>query len=150
MPWIAIVVGLATGIAVWTVLDQIQTRQVDKIFGQELQVQLDLRARESLIRFDRYLSSYAATTRLLANYRKLSEYLEPLFWSDDEAIEPVVYKDFRPQWLPDFFERDALTPPSHVLLTDAYGRVREVFQAGSQAVPTEIADQAPTQWLDRS
>ena len=149
MPWIAIVVGLATGIAVWTVLDQIQTRQVDKIFGQELQVQLDLRARESLIRFDRYLSSYAATTRLLANYRKLSEYLEPLFWSDDEAIEPVVYKDFRPQWLPDFFERDALTPPSHVLLTDAYGRVREVFQAGSQAVPTEIADQAPTQWLDR-
>ncbi|BCU07675.1 ATP-binding protein [Allochromatium tepidum] len=149
MPWIAIVVGLATGIAVWTVLDQIQSRQVDKIFDQELQVQLDLRARESLIRFDRYIAGYAATTRLLANYRTLSEYLEPLFWSDDEGVEPVVYKDFRPQWLPDFFERDALAPPSHVLLTDLHGRVREVFQAGSQAVPSEIAAQVPTQWLDR-
>lgn len=149
MPWIAIVVGLATGTAIWTVLDQIQTRQVDKIFAQELQIQLDLRARESLIRFDRYLAGYAATTRLLANYRKLSEYLEPLFWSDDEGGEPVVYKDFRPQWLPDFFERDALAPPSHVLLTDPNGRVREIFQAGADPVPPELAAQAPTQWLDR-
>ncbi|QGU34001.1 PAS domain S-box protein [Thermochromatium tepidum ATCC 43061] len=149
MPWIAIVVGLATGIVVWTLLDQIQSRQVDKIFDQELQVQLDLRARESLIRFDRYLAGYAATTRLLANYHRLSEYLDPLFWSDDEAIDPVVYKDFRPPWLPDFFERDALMSPSHVLLTDAQGRVRERFQAGADPLPSKLTDQVPLQWLDR-
>lgn len=149
MPWIAIIVGLATGSFIWILLDQIQTRQIDKIFGQELQIQLELRARESLIRFERYLASYAATTRLLANYRTLSEYLEPLFWSDTASDPPVIYKDFRPQWLPDFFTRDALTPPSQVLLTDAQGRVREVFQAGSAPLPTAIAQQVPAQWLDR-
>ncbi|NCC27888.1 MAG: hypothetical protein EOM22_07005, partial [Gammaproteobacteria bacterium] len=55
MPVIAILVGLAVGLAVWGLLDQVQSRQVDKIFEQELQAQLDQRARESLIRFDRYL-----------------------------------------------------------------------------------------------
>ncbi|MBK1716888.1 ATP-binding protein [Thiocystis violacea] len=147
MPWIAIVIGLVAGFAIWSLLDMIQSRQVDKIFSQELQVQLDLRARESLIRFDRYVSSYGATTRLLANYRRLSEYLEPLFWAEDEAAAPVVYKDFRPLWLPDFFERDALTPPSHVLLTDPRGQVREIFQAGAEPVPVEIATQVPTRFL---
>ncbi|MGQ9831318.1 MAG: PAS domain-containing sensor histidine kinase [Thermochromatium sp.] len=149
LPWIAILVGLATGIVVWTLLDQIQSRQVEKIFDQELKIQLDLRARESLIRFDRYLASYAATTRLLANNRRLSAYLEPLFWSADEGVDPVVYRDVRPPWLPDFFEHDAFTPPSHVLLTDPNGRVREIFQAGADPVPTEMATQVPTHFLDR-
>ncbi|NEV60444.1 PAS domain-containing sensor histidine kinase [Thiorhodococcus minor] len=148
MPWIAIVIGLVAGLVIWTTLDQVQSRQVDKIFGQELEVQLELRARESLIRFDRYLSSYAATTRLLANHRKLSEYLEPLFWSPEETVDPVIYKDFRPTWLPDFFERDALSPPSHVLLTDPSGQVREIFQPGPTQAPAEVASSVPTQFLD--
>ena len=148
MPWLAIVIGLAAGTAIWAVLDQVQSRQVEKIFGQELKVQLDLRARESLTRFDRYVSGYGATTRLLANHRKLSEYLEPLFWSTDEPVTPILYKDFRPSWLPDFFERDALAPPSQVLLTDLRGRVREVYQAGAEALPEEIAVELPTPLLD--
>ncbi len=148
MPWIAIAVGLAAGLGVWSILDRIQSRQVNKIFGQELQVQLDLRARESLIRFDRYLSSYGATTRLLANHRRLSEYLEPLFWSEEESLTPVVYKEFRPNWLPSFFERDALSPPSHVLLTDPQGRVREVFQAGEEPVPEGIGARVSSRFLD--
>ncbi|MGE5154871.1 MAG: hypothetical protein ACM3ST_12765, partial [Bdellovibrio bacteriovorus] len=81
MPVIAILVGFAAGLGVWGILDQVQSRQVGKIFGQELQAQLDLQARESLIRFDRYLATYSMTTRLLANHRRLAEYLEPLFWS---------------------------------------------------------------------
>ena len=149
MPWIAILVGLVAGFAVWSILDQVQSQQVDKIFGQELQVQLDLRARESLIRFDRYLSSYGATTRLLANHRQLSEYLEPQYWSSDETVAPVVYKDFRPAWLPDFFDRDALRAPSQVLLTDAKGRVREIFQAGRDPVPEEVAARVPERFLDK-
>ncbi|WP_157174359.1 ATP-binding protein [Thiocystis violascens] len=150
MPWIAILIGLAAGIAIWSTLDQIQSRQVDKIFDQELRVQLDLRARESLIRFDRHLSSYSAMTRLLANHRRLSEYLEPLFWSEDETVSPVVYKEFRPHWLPDFFEPDVLSPPSHVLLTDSQGRVREIFQAGEVPAPGGIATRVNARFLDPS
>jgi two-component system, LuxR family, sensor kinase FixL len=148
MPVIAILIGLAAGLAVWALLDQVQSRQVDKIFDQELQAQLDQRARESLIRFDRYLSSYGSTTRLLANHRRLSEYLEPLFWFEDDQAEPIIYKEFRPHWLPDFFEREALSAPSHVLLTDPQGRIREVFQAGSDPLPEEIAFRIPGRLLN--
>jgi PAS domain S-box-containing protein len=148
MPVIAILVGLAAGLAVWALLDQVQSRQVDKIFEQELQAQLEQRARESLIRFDRYLSNYGSTTRLLANHRRLSEYLEPLFWFEDDHAEPIVYKEFRPHWLPDYFERESLSAPSHVLLTDPQGRIREVFQAGSAPLPEEIASRIPGRLLN--
>jgi two-component system, LuxR family, sensor kinase FixL len=148
MPLIAILIGLAVGLGVWLVLDQVQTRQVGKIFDQELEAQLHQRARESLIRFDRYLSDYGSTTRLLANHRRLSEYLEPLFWFEDDDAKPVVYKEFRPYWLPDFFDRGALSSPSHVLLADPQGRVREVFQAGEDPLPEEVASRIPPRLLN--
>lgn len=148
MPVIAILFGFAAGLGVWVILDQVQTRQVGRIFGQELQVQLDLQAQESLVRFDRYLAAYSMTTRLLANHRRLADYLEPLFWSEISAVEPVVYREFRPYWLPDFFARGSLRPPSHVLLADTQGRVREDFQAGSAPLPAELAASIPPQFLD--
>lgn len=143
MPLIAIGVGLTAGLAVWLVLDQIQSRQVGKIFGQELKAQLELRARESLVRFERYLASYSATTRLLANSQRLSEYLEPLLWSRDQTVEPLIYRDFRPHWLPDFFARDALLGPSHVLLIDPWGQVREIFQSSEARLPEALATEVP-------
>ena len=139
MPVIAIVVGLAAGLAVWGVLEQIQSRQIKKIFDEELHSRLVLRSRESLMRFDQYLSNYAATTRLLANHRRLAEYLHPVFWSLGEDFEPVSHLRRRPIWLSDFFERDAISPPSHVLLIDANGRTREIYQAGEEPLPAELA-----------
>ncbi len=150
MPVTAMLVALVAGLAVWGVLDQVQSRQVGKIFSQELESQLHLQARESLIRFDRYLDTYGTTTRLLANHRRLAEYLEPLFWSENTAVEPVIYQEFRPFWLPDFFGRDALRAPSHVLLVDTKGRVREVFQAGSEALPEDLRSVVSPQFLDPS
>ena len=150
MPVIAILFGFAAGLGVWGILDQVQSRQVGKIFSQELQAQLDLQARESLVRFDRYLAAYSMTTRLLANHRRLSEYLEPLFWAEEASGEPVVYQEFRPYWLPDYFARATLRAPSHVLLADKRGRVREAFQAGSAPLPRELAVTVRSQFLDAS
>jgi len=146
MPVIAILIGLMAGLAVWVVLDQVQSRAVERIFGRELSMRLDLRARESLIRFDQYMTNYAATTRLLANHRRLAQYLEPLFWFPGEEIDPVVYEGFRPFWLPDFFGRNALLAPSHVLLADSRGQVREIYQAGEAPLPPELRDNV-AQWL---
>lgn len=146
MPVIAILIGLVSGFAVWGVLDQIQSRAVEKIFGEELQQRLDLGSRESLLRFNQYLNNYAATTRLLANHRRLSQYLEPLFWFPEEAVEPVIYEGFRPLWLPDFFERNALLAPSHVALVDTRGQIREIYQAGSEPLPAELLTDT-RQWL---
>ncbi len=138
MPLIAILIGLVAGLAVWGVLDQVQSRAVEKIVNKELSARLDLRSRESLLRFDQYMANYAATARLLANHRRLAQYLEPLFWFPEDNVEPVVYERFRPFWLPDFFGRNALLTPSHVLLMDTRGQVREIYQAGDSPVPAEM------------
>ena len=145
MPAIAIMIGLMAGLGVWMVLDQVQSRAVGRIFDKELRARLDLRSRESLLRFDQYMANYAATARLLANHRRLAQYLEPLFWFPEEDVDPIVYEGFRPFWLPDFFGRNALLTPSHVLLIDSRGRVREVYQAGDLALPDEMLADA-SQW----
>jgi len=150
MPLIAILVGLAAGFAVWGILEQIQSRQVKKIFDEELSSRLELRSRESLILFDQYLTDYAATARLVANHRQLAHYLDPLFWFRDANVEPVIYREFRPDWLPDFFKRNALSAPSHALLVDTQGRVREIYQAGEDPVPEEVASLVEDIYLDPS
>ena len=147
MPVLAILVGLVAGLAVWGVLDQIQGRSVHKIFQRELRAQLDQRSRENLIRFDQYVQNYAATARLLANHRRLAQYLDPLFWSPDEWVDPVVYHEIRPAWFPDFIGRNALIAPSHVLLTDPRGRIREVYQVAGQPLPAEIRGGVGEQFL---
>ncbi len=149
MPVIAILVGLIAGLAVWVVLDQVQSKAIERIFGRELSMRLDLRARESLIRFDQYMTNYAATTRLLANHRRLAQYLEPLFWFPGEVLDPVIYAGFRPFWLPDVFGRNALLAPSHVLLVDSRGLVREIYQAGDAPLPAELGNDL-SQWLGGS
>lgn len=139
MPVVAMLVGLLAGLTVWGVLDQIQSDKIQRIFANDLQAQLDMRSRESLIRFDQYTANYTATARLLANHRRLAEYLEPLFWSPQQLVEPVIYRIFPPFWLPDFFARNGLSPPSQVLLADTSGQVREIFQAGDLPLPDEMA-----------
>ncbi|WP_367114720.1 ATP-binding protein [Thiohalocapsa sp.] len=143
MPLIAILIGLVAGLAVWGVLDQVQSRAVEKIISKELTARLDLRSRESLLRFDQYMANYAATAQLLANHRRLAQYLEPLFWFPEDNVKPVVYQKFRPFWLPDFFGRNALLAPSHVLLMDTRGQVREIYQAGDAPLPDELLAESP-------
>ena len=150
MPVISILVGLAAGLAVWIVLDQIQSRAIKRITDNELKVQLDLRARESLIRFDQYLNNYAATARLLANHRSLAEYLEPLFWFPSKVVEPVVYRKYHPSWLTDFVERNALSTPSHILLVDTAGQIREMYQSGSADLPQDLVEGVGEQFRDIS
>jgi len=101
MPLLSLLIGLVVGLAVWGFLDRSQRAAVRHLFNQELQLRLDQRSRENLIRFDQYLENYATTTRLLANHRRLALYLEPLFWSLDDRTEPQRYEGFRPYWLPD-------------------------------------------------
>jgi two-component system, LuxR family, sensor kinase FixL len=139
MPVVAMLVGLLAGLTVWGVLDQIQSDKIQRIFANDLEAQLDMRSRESLIRFDQYMANYTATARLLANHRRLAEYLDPLSWSPLQTEDPVMYQTFPPFWFPDFFARNGLSPPSQVLLADTSGQVREIFQGGEAALPAQMA-----------
>ncbi len=150
MTVLSILIGLTAGLVVWAFLDRLQGDAVRELFQEELQLRLDQRSRENLIRFDQYLENYAATTRLLANHRRLALYLEPLFWFADEDVRPRRYEGFRPYWLPDLIGRNALTAPSQALLVDTKGKIREVYRTGKDELPKELAIMIGDQYLDQS
>jgi PAS domain S-box-containing protein len=137
MPLLSILIGLACGGVVWLVLDQVQPRALRNIFAQELQTRLDQQARETLIRFDNYVAAHISTARLLANHRRLSSYLEPVYWFDSDQSPPVIYYE-NPPWLPDAELWQALIQPSQVLLVDRRGRTREIYNAGGRPLPGEL------------
>lgn len=149
MPVISILVGIMVGLAVWGVLDQIQGRAIKKIADKELQARLDRRARESLIRFEQYLKNYVIIARSLANHRNLAEYLGSLSWLPQEAFEPIVYREPPPSWLADPIERNVLPAPSHILLVDTRGQVREMYQSGESAeLPQQLTQGVSGKFLD--
>jgi len=150
MPVLSVLIGLFVGLLVWDFLDRTQRGAMRDLFREELQLRLDQRSRENLIRFDQYLENYAATTRLLANHRRLALYLGPLFWSEEDVVEPRHYQGFRPYWLPDLIGRNALTAPSHVLLVDNAGEIREIYSTTDRPLPGELASGEIEQFLDQS
>jgi len=137
MPLLAAIFGVLTAAAVWIVIDPIQTRAIGQIFGQELQKRLDQQARESLLRFDSFLQSYTATTRLLANHRRMADYLEPVFWFPSDEDPPMVYQKQPPVWLARTALDDLLVPPRHALLVDVRGQIREEYRLGKTALPAD-------------
>lgn len=137
MTLLSILVGLACGALVWAVLDQVQPRALRGIFTEELQTRLEQQARETLIRFENYVEAHTSTTRLLANHRSLSTYLDPIYWFDLDVKEPIVYFS-PPPWLPATSLWRTLVEPGKILLLDRKGRTREVYNLDLRHLPEEL------------
>lgn len=137
MPLLAAIFGVLTAAIMWIVIDPIQTRAIGQIFGEELQKRLDQQARESLLRFDRFLQSYIATTSLLANHRRMANYLEPVFWFASDEEPPILYQKQLPVWLSQAALDGLLVQPRHVLLVDVRGHIREEYRLGNTALPAD-------------
>ena len=136
MPVLAALFGLLTAAAVWTVIDPIQTRAIDNIFREELKAQLETRARESLLRFDSFVQSYINNTRLLANHRRMADYLEPLVWFSADTDPPVIYHN-PPLWLPIRSIEGLPVRPGYAILADVEGKIREIYQVGKPPLPED-------------
>ncbi|MCB1762068.1 MAG: PAS domain S-box protein [Gammaproteobacteria bacterium] len=137
MTLLSILIGLACGALVWAVLDQVQPKALRSIFDEELQTRLEQQARETLIRFENYVAAHTSTTRLLANHRSLSSYLDPIYWSDLEESDPTVYFS-PPPWLPATSLWRSLVEPGKILLIDRQGRTREVYNLDLRLLPPEL------------
>ncbi len=149
MPLLAAIFGVLTAAAVWIVIDPIQSRAIGQIFGEELEQRLDQQARDSLLRFDGFLQSYTATTRLLANHRRMANYLEPVFWflSDDDP--PIVYHNRLPVWLSREALDGLLVPPKHALMVDVRGKIREEYRLSNTALPSDTQMEVKQTFADR-
>ena len=137
MPLLALLVGLLAGLALWLVIDAAQYRAVAGIYDTQLQENLDQRSREALIHFNHLVSSYETTVRLLANHRSLTNYLEPLYWFADDAVALRFY-DSQPPWLPEPERWQTLISPSHLLLLDTQGKMREEYRLAATPLPPEL------------
>ncbi len=137
MTLLSILVGLACGALVWAVLDQVQPRALRGIFAEELQTRLDQQARETLIRFENYVEAHTSTTRLLANHRSLSAYLDPIYWFDIDESEASVHFS-PPPWLPATSLWRTLVEPGKILLIDRKGRTREIYNLDLRRLPQEL------------
>ncbi len=144
MPLLAALFGLLTAIAVWIVIDPIQTRAIGNIFDNELKDQLETQARESLSRFDSFMQSYVNTTRLLANHRRMAEYLEPVFWFPSDEGPPRTYTKQAPAWLAENAIEGLPVRPSHVMLVDVQGKVREVQNLRNRNLPEDMGPELLT------
>jgi len=144
LPLFALITGLAAGLAAWLVIDRQQTAALSNVFGGVLENQLHQAARESLIRFDQHRQSYIYLARLLANHRRMAAYLEPVIWEDNEPS----LRDYRgdtPPWLPRQRIVADIALPSHVVLTDTKGQLREVFSISEDPLPFGLQEHISNQ-----
>jgi PAS domain S-box-containing protein len=135
MPVLAVLIGLVVGFVVWKVLDGVQSRALQDMFQAQLRSELDQRARESLIRFERFVDGFASTARLLAGNRHLAAYLEADPWAKPEASWPDVWEGAQPAWLKVISQWKDRGRVRQILLFDADGQLREIFPLGPERVP---------------
>lgn len=150
LPAIALVIGLAVGMMAWLVIDRVQTRALSGIFNEALANQLHQVARESLIRFDQHRGSFEFLARLLANHRRMAGYLEPVIWADSEQNPSIRnYWLEQPSWLPRGRIWRDIAQPSHLILIDNKGRLREIYGLSGEALPRSLQLE-PSQFLEAS
>jgi PAS domain S-box-containing protein len=135
MPLLAVLIGLVVGFVVWKVLDGMQSRALQGMFQAQLRSELDQSARESLIRFERFVDGVASTTRLLAGNRHLAAYLDRDPWARPEAGSPGVREGPQPLWLGVIAEWKDRERVRQILLFDAHGQLREIYPLGPEPLP---------------
>lgn len=135
----AAIFGILTGLSLWELLDTLQKDEVNQIYQQQLQENLEQRSHESLIYFHNALQNYQTSAQLLASHRRLGNYLDPLYWFSDDQESVIEYHEKQPPWLPLPSRWKSLISPSHILLIDRRGVVRERYQAGEMPLPDDLA-----------
>lgn len=136
IPILALGIGLVTGVVFWLLVDHFQSSSLARIFSEELHNELHHRSRANLVRFDRYQQTYAAITRLLANHRRMAEYLDPIIWSADDEPGLKLYRGTPPPWLPEIDVWHGAVRPTHLLLFDTAGRLREKYRSRDHDLPS--------------
>jgi two-component system sensor kinase FixL len=138
MPLLAVLIGLLVGFVVWKVLDGMQSRALQDMFQAQLRSELDQRARESLIRFERFVDGFASTARLLAGNRFLADYLDQDPWAKPQASHPAVREGPQPPWLKVIAEWKDRERVRQILLFDVEGRLREIYPLGPEPLPPAL------------
>jgi len=122
---------------VWFALDRIQTRSLRNVFQQQLAERLGQEALEDRLNFDRYISAHNQLVRMLVMQKQFIDFIEGEAWRPERRGQVTFHKN-PPPWLPRLSAFRSFTRPRHVLLIDAGGNVREIYQSGDDRLPDSL------------
>ncbi|MCI5166933.1 MAG: hypothetical protein D3903_12785 [Candidatus Electrothrix sp. GM3_4] len=131
-----LILSLFVSATAWGILDCFQSRMIEKTFKQHIDSDLQISAREDRELFDRYLTFFRQSVRLLITNRKLFEHLLSSEWNNREG-NTVIHRRM-PEWLPGRTALRAMPLVHFFLLVDRDGRVREIFSGYTKRVPQEL------------
>ncbi|MBI4681490.1 MAG: hypothetical protein HY757_00060, partial [Nitrospirae bacterium] len=130
-------ISILTGIALWVILDYIQSRRIKDIFLDQLTERLGQQAMEDRLRFDRYVKVYQHLARLFIIQKNFSDYIERSEWREGDAAE-IKYYGHSPSWFPGRSMLYTLAFPRYALLIDDKGNVREVYEGWKDPLPRAL------------
>jgi len=131
-----VLLTIVIGVSVWSVLDRIQTRTLRTIFQSQLTAKLTEHSVEDRLSFDRYVNMFQESIQLLAAQKGFIDYIEGTEWAKDDDNH-IQYLQ-RPVWFPKRAVLRTFIQPRFVLLLDADGVTREVYQGGHDAPPLSL------------
>ena len=132
-----VAISIVTGIALWIILDYIQSRRIKDIFLAQLTERLGQQAMEDRLRFDRYIKVYQHLARLFIIQKNFSDYVESRKWREGNTAEATYY-EHPPPWFPGRSMLYTLASPRYALLIDSRGNVREVYQGWKEPLPRAL------------
>jgi two-component sensor histidine kinase len=130
-----VIVGLAT----WSVLDPLHTRNISEAFHTELSDKLHEDAHENRLHIDLYLQAFHLMARLITSQKEFYDFIENASnekWSSPpETAGPVVYTYKPPQWMPGLSVLRMLPRFKYSLLLDKDGIMREAYMNAPGPIP---------------
>ncbi|MBF0284277.1 MAG: PAS domain S-box protein, partial [Magnetococcales bacterium] len=134
----AFLVTVVVGAMTWSLLDLWQTGHLKALFQSRLAALVGEKAMENRVIFDRYIQNHHQVVRLLASQKNLLDYLDHLETGAGGAYTEIIFHHKTPEWLPRPPVLRILTPIRYLLLLDAHGAVREIYQAPPEPPPPSL------------
>jgi diguanylate cyclase (GGDEF)-like protein len=130
------------GVVVWAISDSYQTKNLERLFNDNLSNRLSHQAEEQRNLFDRYVKGHHQSVKLFTLTHSLIDYAENNLWKKYKKIR--FYKK-PPPWLPRLSVIRNFIQPRYLLLLDTSKKVREVYQPQDLMLPDELIN--PSQML---
>jgi len=122
---------LVVGVAVWALIDFLQTRQLESMLHKRLETRLEGMARLDRTYFDQHLRVHSTVAKIITTQERFTDYLKNNAneWTSAEEAPAKIHKRM-PPWFPKISLLRPLAAVRYVLLLDGSGQLRELYQYG--------------------
>lgn len=125
------------GAVLWGLQNYILTKQLRNISNKLLVAQLTEKFQEDRIRFDRFLTSFPHTSKLICTQVAIQEHVRNLNRTSGDKTATRHYYE-TPPWLPDNAVIRSLTHIDYAFLIDERGAVREIYHGAAKPPPQAL------------